>query len=136
MSFHAVLKNSGTKLLEFDAPRATIPEATLQQEATATSAGEAMLKERRPMRPLGEGEFVLVFGRGRKFARLHKSKGGCHWASLALSDSVTVQFVDPSMYNAKCKLCWPCKARADAPSRGESSATGSESSSSESLPEA
>ena len=132
-SFHVTLAGQGRSLIEFDAQRAQVPEATVHLDSAATSAAEALRKDLRPRMPPGEAhDFVLVYGRGRKFARLHKAKGGCHWASLALVDSVSVQFVDESMYNAKCKLCWPCKAKAKALSHEGNSSTGSESSSSES----
>jgi hypothetical protein len=127
------LAEHGGHLIEFDAPSVSIAAAIEQPEPAATSAVEALRKDERPKRPPGDPHpFILVYGRGRKFARLHKAKGGCHWASLALVESVSVQFVDASMYNAKCKLCWPSRVRVDAPAREGSSASGSESSSSES----
>ena len=61
------------------------------------------------VRPLGaaKARFVLVFGRNRKFVRLHKASGNCPWPFITLADSMEVDKVEPHMYSARCKICWP-----------------------------
>jgi hypothetical protein len=52
------------------------------------------------------GKFLIVYTRNRKQAKLHKV-GGCAWTSVTLADSQEVIKVSSTMYNSRCKLCWP-----------------------------
>ena len=54
-----------------------------------------------------EGKYVIVYSRKRSHARLHKVKNGCFWSKLSLQDFVVMDQVTPSMYNSRCKHCWP-----------------------------
>ena len=50
--------------------------------------------------------YLIVYTRNRKKAKLHKM-GGCQWTAVSLSDSQEVVKPVPSMYDSRCKLCWP-----------------------------
>ena len=53
-----------------------------------------------------EGCFLIIYTRGRKFARLHKF-GSCHWSMIEVHDSLRVEVVTPGQYDSRCKFCWP-----------------------------
>ena len=56
---------------------------------------------------LGErAGFVLVYGRNRRTAKLHKIDG-CQWTNITFADSREVARPTPEMYSSRCKLCWP-----------------------------
>ena len=50
--------------------------------------------------------FLIVYGRNRKTAKLHKI-GGCPWTSIQLADSQEVSQAAPELYDSRCKQCWP-----------------------------
>ena len=50
--------------------------------------------------------YLIVYIRNRKRAKLHKV-GGCQWTVVSLADSQEVIRPVPSMYDSRCKLCWP-----------------------------
>ena len=52
-------------------------------------------------------KFLVTYNRDKSAARLHRAQGGCHWASSLLHDSRLFSTVDPSLYNKRCKFCWP-----------------------------
>ena len=54
-----------------------------------------------------ETNFLIVYGRKRKTAKLHKALGGCHWSCMELLDCKAVDEVDPRDYDSRCKFCWP-----------------------------
>jgi hypothetical protein len=54
----------------------------------------------------GKGKYLLVYSRNRKRAKLHKA-GGCTWTTVSLADCQEVDKPLGSMYNSRCKLCWP-----------------------------
>ena len=57
--------------------------------------------------------FVIIYGRRQKTAKLHKAVGGCYWANLEHLNGVAVDSVSPADYDSRCKFCWPragCKA--------------------------
>ena len=60
-------------------------------------------------------EFLIVYSRGRKFARLHSTKTNCHWNKIELTDSIYVTVPLPELYDARCKICWPdqCQEQLD-----------------------
>jgi hypothetical protein len=49
---------------------------------------------------------LIVYSRGRKSAKLHKT-GGCQWTLIKLADTQEILSPLPSMYDSRCKLCWP-----------------------------
>ena len=51
-------------------------------------------------------EFILVYGRNRRTAKLHKIDG-CQWTSIKFADSREISKPTPEMYSSRCKLCWP-----------------------------
>jgi hypothetical protein len=53
------------------------------------------------------GKFLVVYSRNRKFARLHRTDSGCHWAKAHVKDCKELDSVSPEAYNARCKFCWP-----------------------------
>lgn len=54
----------------------------------------------------GKGRFLIVYTRNRKQAKLHKA-GGCAWTTVVLADCQEVDKPVRSMYDSRCKLCWP-----------------------------
>ena len=52
------------------------------------------------------GKYLIVYTRNRKQAKLHKV-GGCAWTTVTLADSQEVIKLATTMYNSRCKLCWP-----------------------------
>jgi len=63
--------------------------------------------------------YLIVYTRNRKQAKLHKM-GGCQWTLVSLADSQEVVRPVPSMYNSRCKLCWPKILDAADPEEGSS----------------
>ena len=57
-----------------------------------------------------KGKFLIVYTRNRKHAKLHRV-GGCAWTSVTLADCQEVIKVSNTMYNSRCKLCWPEMAK-------------------------
>jgi hypothetical protein len=57
------------------------------------------------------GKYLIVYSRNRKHAKLHKV-GGCAWTSVTLADSQEIIKLSATMYNSRCKLCWPEMAAA------------------------
>ena len=68
--------------------------------------------------------FLIVYTRGRKHAKLHRI-GGCQWTMVSLADCQEVAKPTRSMYNSRCKLCWP-SLLADALADAEGNSSGSE----------
>ena len=52
-------------------------------------------------------KFLVTYNRDRSVARLHKARGGCHWATSPLHDSRLFITVEQTLYNKRCKFCWP-----------------------------
>ena len=63
--------------------------------------------------------FLIVYTRNRKKAKLHKV-GGCQWTAVSLADSQEVIKPLPSMYDSRCKLCWPKMLEEAGPEEGSS----------------
>ena len=64
--------------------------------------------KRKPAQDQRQGKFLIVFSNNRNFARLHKISGtNCPWVKIQIKDCMETDCLDPSMYNARCKLCWP-----------------------------
>ena len=59
-----------------------------------------------PVPSLAAPRFLIVYGRKRKTAKLHKV-GGCPWTSIQLADSQEVFIPSPELYDSRCKQCWP-----------------------------
>jgi len=51
-------------------------------------------------------KFLIVYGRKRKTAKLHRI-GGCPWTSVQLADSQEIVIPSPELYDSRCKQCWP-----------------------------
>ena len=58
-------------------------------------------------------KFVIVYSRGRKFARIHNTESNCHWSRQLVCDAIEVDVADPSMYDARCRICWPTEEALD-----------------------
>jgi hypothetical protein len=56
---------------------------------------------------IGNADYVIVYSKGRRFARLHSVHSNCPWNKLDLTDNIAVHVPLPEMYNARCKICWP-----------------------------
>lgn len=52
-------------------------------------------------------KFLISYSRDESVARLHLAAGGCYWAGIELNNSQTFCIVDASMYNKRCKFCFP-----------------------------
>jgi hypothetical protein len=63
--------------------------------------------------------YLIVYTRNRKKAKLHKL-GGCQWTAVSLADSQEVIRPVPSMYDSRCKLCWPKMLEQADPEEGSS----------------
>ena len=64
--------------------------------------------KRKPAQDQRQGKFLIVFSNNRNFARLHKIEGtSCPWVKTQIKDCLETDCVNPAMYNARCKLCWP-----------------------------
>ena len=58
--------------------------------------------------------FLLVYSNNKKFARLHKLiDTRCPWVTVQLNDCVELDTAQPSMYNSRCKICWPRQSNED-----------------------
>ena len=52
--------------------------------------------------------YLIVYSSNRSFARLHRITGSnCPWVRTQIRDCMEVDKVDSTMYNARCKICWP-----------------------------
>ena len=72
-----------------------------------------------------ESLFLISYSKNRKFARLHKAVQGCFWAASDLNDWERFIAVDSTMYNARCKFCWPRRTPGDTDSDSDSSKSSS-----------
>lgn len=52
-------------------------------------------------------EFLVVFGKGRKTAKLHRARSGCYWSQTELVDCELYDEIQDTMYDSRCKHCWP-----------------------------
>jgi len=81
-------------------------EAAFQQTETSAPPVHNVLKK--VVANQRVGKFLIVFSNNRNFARLHRiSSTSCPWVRTQIKDCMEVSTVDSSMYNARCKLCWP-----------------------------
>ena len=83
---------------EIEVVIATVPPPRLAEAPLA-----AVQKDTAPPK------FIIVYGRDRKKAKLHKV-GGCQWTRVTLADSKEMSNPLPHMYSSRCKLCWPTLA--------------------------
>ena len=72
-----------------------------------------------------EASFLISYSKNRKFARLPKAVQGCFWAASDLNDWERFIAVDSTMYNARCKFCWPLRTHGDTDSDSDSSKSSS-----------
>ena len=63
--------------------------------------------------------FLIVYSRNRKRAKLHRV-GGCQWTVVSLADAQEVVKPVPTMYDSRCKLCWPKMLAGRGPEEGSS----------------
>ena len=71
--------------------------------------------------------FLISYSRDRKVARLHLAAKGCFWANSELKDCELFDAVDPSLYNARGKFCFPqLTETVEAEGESNSDSTGSE----------
>ena len=52
-------------------------------------------------------KFLLIFSQGRRFSRLHLSTSACPWVHTIVRDCEELEEVNPGLYNARCKICFP-----------------------------
>ena len=58
--------------------------------------------------------YLIVYSAHRSFARLHRVTGSnCPWVRTQIRDCMEVDKVDSTMYNARCKICWPSASAAE-----------------------
>ncbi|CAE8733378.1 unnamed protein product [Polarella glacialis] len=77
-----------------------------------------------------DSSYVIIYTRGRRSARLHRTTGGCYWAGIEVRDSEAYKGLPAAgLYDSRCKFCFPeDKVTGAAPS----SESGSETDSSDS----
>jgi hypothetical protein len=52
--------------------------------------------------------FLIVFTRNRHFARLHRVvNSNCPWVRNQVKDCIELDSVEPNLYDARCRICWP-----------------------------
>ena len=57
---------------------------------------------------IARGErYLIAYSRNKRIARLHRTVKGCYWAGVEIKDVWVGDSVDPTMYNRRCKFCWP-----------------------------
>jgi hypothetical protein len=54
-----------------------------------------------------KAKFLIIYGKNRSFARLHRTDSNCQWTKLVIKDCQELDVVSPECYNARCKTCWP-----------------------------
>ena len=102
-SFHSYLTSPECR--EWAATAASFEAAFQQLDATAPPVHHVLKKVVANQRT---GKFLIVFSNNRNFARLHCiSSSSCPWVRTQIRDCMEVNTVDSTMYNARCKLCWP-----------------------------
>lgn len=83
-------------------------EATVHQQLIARPKIEVV---RNRVSVSRSKRYLLVYSKGKRFARLHRlDEASCHWVKVQLLDCIELDDVDASMYNARCKVCWPRQA--------------------------
>lgn len=86
---------------------AGLGEEVLLSQIASVSAPIPALQSLKKIREAKPSRFVIVYGRRRKFGRLHRLGGSCPWPYLQVADSLEVEVAEPRMYNSRCKICWP-----------------------------
>ena len=66
-------------------------------------------------------QFLVCYNRAETVARLHLAAKGCYWARLELLNSQSFDVVDETMYNRRCRFCFPDLPKEDSGSSGEDS---------------
>ena len=91
-------------------PVETVDEETEEEEASPVNVSQLMPPADPRLKLSRTKQFVIVYSRGRKFARLHRTDSNCPWSRHEVFDSIEIDAPLPEMYNARCKLCWPAQA--------------------------
>ena len=101
---------------------------------------EASLAKIRPLsdssssrnRVVRKERYMITYSRNRRVARLHSTSKNCFWAGVEIKDVWVGNQIDPTMYNRRCKFCWPelanRKGKLATEAAEESSGTSSEES--------
>ena len=88
------------------ASSATSFEAAFQQPAPSTIPVHRVQKK--AVADPRVKKFLVVYSNNRNFARLHRiASTSCPWVRTQIRDCMELDVVDPSVYNARCKICWP-----------------------------
>ena len=72
--------------------------------------------------------FLITYSRNRKISRLHSTERGCYWAGIEVRDFWLGDVVDETLYNRRCKFCWPTLLRKEVESVEEEGSGSSDSS--------
>lgn len=129
--WHAKLEGFSTLLGRECAASIEMSQASLQSEPLGVPiqelpAGEALQKAQ--LKRIVQSKFTVTYNRNKTVARLHKTCNGCHWASRQLIDSREVNRIDATMYDKRCKFCWPeLLKKADTEETGSSTESSSSS---------
>ena len=60
------------------------------------------------------GKFLIIYTRNKTFARLHRiADSNCPWVCVQVQDCLELDAVHNTMYNSRCKLCWPERPEED-----------------------
>jgi hypothetical protein len=55
--------------------------------------------------------YLITYSSNRRISRLHSTEKGCYWAGIAVRDFWLGDVVDETLYNRRCKFCWPTLLR-------------------------
>lgn len=67
--------------------------------------------------------YLIIYTRNRSFARLHRVEGtACPWVRVQVQDCAEYEAVDSTMYNSRCKICWPRRPEAEESESSDSEA--------------
>ena len=58
-------------------------------------------------RVVRHSKYLVSQSRNKKVSRLHLASGGCYWANSEIRDCTLYEDIEPSLYNARCKFCFP-----------------------------
>lgn len=111
-------ENIFRKALESEEGKVWAGEANMESFQTQAQL-QAASKPPEVIRKIGQparlGKFLIIYSRNKTFARLHRiTDSNCPWVRVQVQDCLELDAVNTTMYNSRCKLCWPERPEADA----------------------
>ena len=132
---HEVCTNWGTRLEEFSrylgntsSIVSPLDELLLPANPVLVPVLSPLVSELANPKILRIHKYLISYSRDRKMARLHLASKGCFWANSELKDCELFNVINPSLYNARCKFCFPLIASTvDPEGDSNSESTGTDS---------